>query len=598
MADNASKSISDYSSLQELVAPLLLDGVANHRTGQLKQARMFYDLVLRYDPQNLNGLQLSALVCLDQEEFDTALAFCEKALLIDRNNASVHLSMGNALAGLCRLREACLSYQLSYTIDPNQLEALKNRALTLQRLGFFEEAHQDFDQVIKNNPDDPELLNSHGVVLTELKEYELAILSFDRAIALRNDFVEAFHNRANTLSACERYDDALADFTKAHELDHAFTPSIMGLGDTLVNLSRQVEALPYYQRLMTLTPDDARAFNNMGAALHALEKLDCAILNYDKALSLKPNYPDANYNKSFLMLLFGDYLDGWKAHEWRLEMGDLKSKLSSISLPRWCGESNIDGKRILITAEQGLGDFIHFSRYIPMLFDKGAQVVLETPEALKSLASSLHPDLEIVESGCDYPDAEVFCPIMSLPHAFSTTVDTIPGAPYLFANTEKGEQWRTRLGRGAAKKIGLVWSGNKAHKNDHNRSTDLRTLEPLFSLPFEWHSLQKELRSGDAEFLEQYPSVQQHQDQLSSFDDTAALIDALDLVITVDTSVAHLAGALGKPVWIMLPKVPDYRWMLDRNDTPWYPSARLFRQTTSGDWSDVVWTIAKSLQLR
>ena len=243
MADNASKPISDYSSLQELVTPLLLDGVANHRTGQLKQARMFYDLVLQYDPQNLNGLQLSALVCLDQEEFDTALAFCEKALFIDRNNASVHLSMGNALAGLGRLRkEACLSYQLSYTIDPNQLEALKNRALTL-RLGFFEEAHQDFDQIIKINPDDPELLNSHGVVLTELKEYDLAIFSFDRAIALKVDFVEAFHNRANTLSACERYDDALADFTGSGRLDHAHTFYHGSRKDTLVNLAEHEESL-------------------------------------------------------------------------------------------------------------------------------------------------------------------------------------------------------------------------------------------------------------------------------------------------------------------------------------------------------------------
>ena len=596
MVDRASKSISGCSDRQETVTSVLLDGVANHRAGRLRKARKSYSLVLERDPQNLNGLQLSALVCLDQEEFDTALAFCEKALLIDRNNASVHLTMGNALAGLCRLREACLSYELSFLKDPNQLEALKNKALTLQKLGCFEEANQDFDQIIKINSGDPELLNSHGVVLTELKEYRRAINSFDLAIALKKDFVEAFHNRANTLSACERYDDALADLTKALELDHAFTPSIMRLGDTLVQLNRQEEALPYYEKLMTLTPSDARAYNNMGAALHKLEELDRAVVNYDKALSLKPNYPDANYNKSFLMLLFGDYLDGWKAHEWRLEMGDLKSKLSSISLPRWRGESNIDGKRILITAEQGLGDFIHFSRYIPMLFDKGARVVLETPKALNSLARSCHPDLEIFESGCDYPDADLFCPIMSLPYAFSTTVDTISGTPYLFSNVDKKEQWRSYLGRSVAKKIGLVWSGNKAHKNDHNRSTDLKTLEPLLSLPFEWHSLQKELRPGDAEFLALYPSVQQHQDQLFSFDDTAALIDNLDLVITVDTSVAHLAGALGKPVWIMLPKVPDYRWMLDRNDTPWYPSARLFRQTISGDWSDVVRAISRSLK--
>ena len=415
-----------------------------------------------------------------------------------------------------------------------------------------------------------------------------ALSYLDRAVSLDPNYVEAHYNRANTLKELGLFDEARKAYAQALRLNPNYVEALNNCGVLFQSQNQHRDAITFFLRALANKPDHVLAHNNVGVSLEVLGEFNQAVQSWQTALLLDSACSDAHINIAMMSLRNGDYLDGWREYEWRLEMGDLKSKLSSISFPRWCGESNIDGKRILITAEQGLGDFLHFSRYIPMLVDKGAQVILETPKVLKSLARSLHPDVEIFESGCDYPDAEVFCPIMSLPHAFSTTVDTIPGAPYLFANTEKAEQWCTRLGRGAAKKIGLVWSGNKAHKNDHNRSTDLKTLEPLFSLPFEWHSLQKELRSGDAEFLERYPSVQQHQDQLFTFDDTAALIAALDLVITVDTSVAHLAGALGKPVWIMLPNVPDYRWMLDRNDTPWYPSARLFRQTKSGDWSDVV----------
>ena len=472
--------------------------------------------------------------------------------------------------------------------DPDHFNALRCLALNLSLQGAYDRAESLFERAVMIDASLASVFNHRAVNIRYLGKIIEALSYLDRAVSLDPNYVEAHYNRANTLKELGLFEEARKAYAEALRLNPNYVEALNNCGVLFQSQNQHRDAITFFLRALANRPDHVLAHNNVGVSLEVLGEFNQAVKSWQTAILLDSACCDARINVAMMSLRNGDYLDGWREYEWRLEMGDLKSKLSSISLPRWCGESNIDGKRILITAEQGLGDFIHFSRYIPMLFDKGAQVVLETPEALKSLASSLHPDLEIVESGCDYPDAEVFCPIMSLPHAFSTTVDTIPGAPYLFANTEKGEQWRTRLGRGAAKKIGLVWSGNKAHKNDHNRSTDLRTLEPLFSLPFEWHSLQKELRSGDAEFLEQYPSVQQHQDQLSSFDDTAALIDALDLVITVDTSVAHLAGALGKPVWIMLPKVPDYRWMLDRNDTPWYPSARLFRQTTSGDWSDVV----------
>lgn len=494
------------------------------------------------------------------------------------------------------LNESQRLYEKILDDDPDHFNALRCLALNQYLQGTYERAESLFERAVMIDASLASVFNHRGVNIRYMGKINEALSYLDRAVSLDPNYVEAHYNRANTLKALGLLDEARKAYAEALRLDPNYVGALNNCGVLFQSQNLHREALTFFLRALANKPSHVLAHNNVGISLEVLGEFNQAVKSWQTAILLDPACCDARINLAMMSLRNGDYLDGWREYEWRLEMEDLKSNLSSISLPRWCGEGNIDSKRILITAEQGLGDFIHFSRYIPMLFDRGAQVVLETPKALKSLAKSLHPDLEIFESGFDYPDADVFCPIMSLPHAFSTTVDTVPGAPYLFVDTKKGEQWRTRLGRGAAKKIGLVWSGNKAHKNDHNRSTDLKTLEPLLSLPFEWHSLQKELRSGDAQFLERYPSVQQHQDQLFSFDDTAALIAALDLVITVDTSVAHLAGALGKPVWIMLPKVPDYRWMLDRNDTPWYPSARLFRQTNSGDWSDVVRTIANSLK--
>ena len=493
------------------------------------------------------------------------------------------------------LHESQRLYEKILDDDPDHFNALRCLALNLSLQGAYERAESLFKRAVLIDASLASVFNHRAVNIRYMGKISEALSYLDRAVSLDPQYLEAHYNRANTLKELGLFDEARKAYAEALRLDPNYVGALNNCGVLFQSQNLHREAITFFLRALANKPNHSLAHNNVGVSLEVLGEFNQAVKSWQTAMLLDPSCYDARINLAMMSLRYGDYLDGWNEYEWRLEMGDLKSKLSSISLPRWRGESNIDGKRILITAEQGLGDFIHFSRYIPMLFDKGARVVLETPKALNSLARSCHPDLEIFESGCDYPDADLFCPIMSLPYAFSTTVDTISGTPYLFSNVDKKEQWRSYLGRSVAKKIGLVWSGNKAHKNDHNRSTDLKTLEPLLSLPFEWHSLQKELRPGDAEFLALYPSVQQHQDQLFSFDDTAALIDNLDLVITVDTSVAHLAGALGKPVWIMLPKVPDYRWMLDRNDTPWYPSARLFRQTISGDWSDVVSMMQKEL---
>jgi hypothetical protein len=290
-----------------------------------------------------------------------------------------------------------------------------------------------------------------------------------------------------------------------------------------------------------------------------------------------------------LLLLRGEYLEGWSLYEWRSKGDDAPAKFPSFSQPSWRGEFDISGKRLLIHAEQGFGDLIQFSRYAPMVLSKGAEVILEVPKPLVTVMQTLHPEVSIAVQGEPLPEFDFHCPVMSLPYAFKTTVETVPSSDcYVSADPAKVALWQEKLGATSATRVGLVWSGSATHKNDHNRSIALTDLLPLLDTPCEWHSLQKEYREGDLAVLEGVPQLHQHQDDLIDFSDTAALIECLDLVITVDTSVAHLAGALGKPVWILVPALHDFRWLLDRTDTPWYPSAQLFRQSEAGEWEPTI----------
>ena len=298
-----------------------------------------------------------------------------------------------------------------------------------------------------------------------------------------------------------------------------------------------------------------------------------------------------------MKLLTGQYEEGWKLFEWRRQAKETKNNYKLYNQPLWLGKESLQNKTLLVEAEQGFGDIIQFCRYIPMLENIGAKVILETPKALASIIKTIPSNFLILEKGQSLAHFDYHIPIMSLPHAFNTTAHNIPvSIPYLFSDKIKREYWNKKLSKKTKPRIGLVWSGSASHKNDKNRSLPLKDLEPVLQLPFEFHSLQKEARENDQKTLFEFNQVHQHQNELNDFSDTAALIDEMDLIISVDTSVAHLAGALGKNVWIILPFHPDYRWMLDRNDSPWYPTCTLFRKSKIDDWSDVVLEITSRLQ--
>jgi tetratricopeptide (TPR) repeat protein len=357
------------------------------------------------------------------------------------------------------------------------------------------------------------------------------------------------------------------------------------------NVLRLDEALNNFDKAIALQPDFAMAHYERANVLRDLMRLDEALASFDKAIALLPNYVAAHYYQSQCLLLMGRLERGWRQYEWRNRKYETTRRYLR---PLWSGE-DIAGKTLFIYCEQGFGDVLQFCRYGKVAKGLGASVVMSVQGSLLALLAQMRPDIKVVARE-DVPAAfDYRCPMMSMPFALGTTLATIPEPFHIVADETLRETWDARLPARTKPRIGVVWSGNPEHDNDHNRSIDLATLSPLLSADVHWISLQKEIRLGDAALLRGLPQMAFFGDGLKDFSDTAAIIDRLDLVITVDTAVAHLAGTMGKPVWILLPYVPDWRWLLDRDDSPWYPTARLFRQDETRAWDNVIARVHKAL---
>jgi hypothetical protein len=346
-------------------------------------------------------------------------------------------------------------------------------------------------------------------------------------------------------------------------------------------------------KALALNPQFADAYNNRGITLYRLQRFSEALADFEKAIALKPAYAEALYNKGFLKLLLGEFEEGWKLHEWRWKKSDYPSP-RALGKPLWLGEESVAGKTILVHAEQGFGDVILFSRYAGAVERLGAKIILEVPKPLVALLGTMKGSHTLVAQGSAMPAFDFHCPMMSLPLALKTTPETIPKTPYIFTDKENLTKWRERLGTKSRPRIGLAWSGSPTNPNDANRSMPASLLAPLLHHDVEYHAIQKEFRPQDAEFLKESPIIT-HADELHDFLDTASLISEMDLVLSVDTSVAHIPGALDKKLWLLLPWVADFRWMTQREDSPWYPSARLFRQPRFDDWGSVIAKVSTEL---
>ena len=526
-----------------------------------------------------------------------ALDLYNKVLPWQQNNAQLLDLIGTANLYIGQMEQGIGLIQRSLAINPNNPTAHNNIGLALQALKRLDKALESYGNALAIKPDFAEAYYNGGNVLRELKRLDQALASYDKALAIKPDFVEAHYNRGTVLRGLKRLDEALASYDTALAINPNYANAHHNRGIALRELKRPDEALASYDKALAIKPDFADVYCNRGVALTDLRRLDEALADYDKALAIKPNFADAHFSKSALLILVGRYLEGWSLYEWRLKQDETKAAYYTFSKPAWRGHEDVQGKKLLIYAEQGFGDVIQFCRYLPQLHELGADLIVEVPKRLVTLISTLKCPMSVFAKGAQLPTFDTYCPMMSLPHIFKTTVETIPAeTPYLFSDAEKVQRWQEKLGSKDRLRIGLVWSGSKSHKDDFIRSIALERLLPITNLPsMELHSLQKEYQQADFEILKQYPEIRQHQDEFGDFSDTAALIECMDLVVSVDTSVAHAAGAMGKPVWILLPFSPDYRWMLDRRDTPWYPTAKLYRQPHFDDWQSVITMVQQDL---
>lgn len=389
----------------------------------------------------------------------------------------------------------------------------------------------------------------------------------------------------------------MASYERALEIDPHFTDSLLNRGNVLQDMGRVEEALAAYDEILAVKGDSPAIWNNRGNVYEAMRRYQDALHCYDRSLALDANYGPAQWNRALLNLQYGNLRDGWQGYEsrWHNELLNVYNENRHFTEPLWLGADSLEGKTILLFAEQGLGDTLQFCRYAPLVKARGAHVLLEVQPPLVGLLGSLAGVDRVIAKGDELPAFDFQCPLMSLPLAFGTEVDTIPAPErYLAPDQRRVTTWSARLGPRRRPRVGLVWSGNVQHANDHNRSIPFAQLAPLFAQNCDFFSLQKEYRKDDIALLDA-SAVTRMDALLFDFADTAALAEQMDVVIAVDTSVAHLAAALGKPVWLMLPNVADWRWLTERGDSPWYPSMRLFRQPARGDWDSVIAALAREL---
>jgi len=506
------------------------------------------------------------------------------------NNLGIVLRMaGQSDAAAAALRRAI-------AIAPDYTMAHTNLGLILRDQGRLQEAIDVFHRAIAANPDFAEGENRLGALYLRIERPDLAVAHLRRATELVPDLVEAYTNLGVALGQLNRGQEATAAYARVVELRPDDPRARFNLAtsrdDTAIE---EIEAA--CRALIAAHPELPEAHNGLGVALQRQNRFEEALASFRRATFIKLDFAQAIVNEAISLLVLGRYEEGWPKYEWRRRLSLVRG--IERPLPPWQGEDIAD-KSILLHSEQGLGDTIQFLRYVPLVARRARHVVLELPHMLVRMAASLPVDnITIVPKGRRPPPAAVHAPLLGLPRAFDTRVDSIPGdVPYLMPRRPLVERWAGILAGERRLKVGVVWGGNKEHRGDRRRSIALERLAPLFAIEgIAWHSLQVGERV--AELAGMPPgTLTDLSPRLKDFAESAGAIMNLDLVIAVDTSVVHLAGALGRPAWVMLPFSPDWRWLVDRDDSPWYPTLKLYRQRAPGDWDDVIHRVAADLAAR
>ncbi|MGH8766032.1 MAG: tetratricopeptide repeat protein [Burkholderiales bacterium] len=537
----------------DYVEALINCGIALHDLRRHEKALATYSRALELRPGFAVAHSNRAATLRELKRYDEALASCERALALRPDYAEAMSNRGVVLYGLDRDEEALASYNGALQLDPGHAPTLSNRSLVLKRLGRHDEALADCDRALAIRPRFAEALNNRGMVLRALKRHAEALESFEQALALSPDYAEALSNR----------------------------------GLALVDQQRNKEAIGSFDRAIALNPDYADAWSNRGLVLYNLGRHEEALASYERALTIEPASPAATLNQSICILLSGDLERGFEKYESRWQCESHAAAARAFDRPTWLGGEPLAGKSVLLHGEQGLGDILMFLRYVPMTAALGAKVFLEVPGVLLPLVRGLAGPQGIYAEGETLPATDFRASLLSLARAFRTTAGSIPAqVPYLSAARGAGAAWRRKFAPDTRLLVGLSWRGNPGYERDRDRSIPFATIAPLLSAPgIQFISLQNELLEAERALTADLTNfVHAGED----FARTAEIVSAVDLVITVDSAWSHWAGAIGKPVWVLLAATPHWAWMLGREDSPWYPSARLYRRAIDGAWDAVV----------
>ena len=623
---------------------VILDALTRHQ-----EALVAFEEALVLRPADATTHYNRGLAQRNLGRHDDALVSFARAFTLAPDHVDARYQHGNTLCAMGRHREALADYGKLLERQPNDVRALNRCGNALMAMRQWSVAAAAYDAALAVDPANAEILNNRSVALKELGRGQEALESCDRALAARPGYNDALYNRGNALAALKRFDEAcrcyeavlareghrtevlnnfgralhehglpeeaLAKYDEVLALKSDDLRALYNRANALLELGRFAEALEMCDRALAADPAQIEALNTRGVVLDKLGRHDEALAIYDRAVALGPDCADAHLNAALCCLLTGDFARGWREYEWRWKTASRPAAVRrNFAQPLWLGAEtvadksvagkSIAGKTILLHAEQGYGDTLQFCRYVPLVAERGARVLLQVPGPLRALMGTLPGTVQVIAEDEALPAFDLHCPLLSLPLAFDTRLETIPAQiPYLSADAAKRDAWRDRLGPRERPRVGLVWAGDprkhrpRANRNDRHRSLEFDQIAPVLQVrDCEFHSLQKgedavaQLR--DSAFSQ---SVIDWSADFHDFSDTAALIANLDLVITVDTAVAHLTGALGKPFWLLNRHNGCWRWLLDRDDSPWYPKARLFRQDATCVWDDAIARVQAAL---
>jgi tetratricopeptide (TPR) repeat protein len=581
-------------------------GVICGRMGRRTEALRYFESATRSDHNYAEAHRNRGAVELALAKYEEALASLDRAIALQPRQPAIHNDRADALLALGRFPEALASYDRSIALGFRDATTFRNRGAALLELGRDAEALASLEYGLQLTPGSAPAHSLRAKVLIRLQRAQDALASLDVALGSSPSDFDSHFDRGVALSLLERHEESLASFDRALELNEGSAETLNNRGVELGQLSRPQEALESFAKALARKPDHFDSYTNAGNLRKGLGRFDEALRDFDSALRIAPADPMTLWSKALLKLTLGDLAAGWPMYEARFQLPHVRGAQRRFDVPRWTGAEPIEGKTILVHAEQGLGDTVQFCRYVSLLEARGAQVLLQVQPALAALLSSLKMRGRCFANEEPLRHFDLHCPLLSLPLAFRTELDTIPnGVPYLAVDPATVTSLRTRLDTLPGLKVGLNWQGNVDTEKQpwvRGRSFPLAFAAPLVRAPgVTWVSLQRgpgAEQRGQVEFGAQLAQLIDPLDlSAASVLETAALVKALDLVVTSDTFVAHLCGALGVPVWTVVQAVPDWRWLLERADNPWYPTMRLFRQGVPGEWTGVFERVAAEVEL-